>query len=153
MALTSTTVFDVIGGTQTISFYQSSTLIDQITYSLNSITFSSISSFNLSKSDILLYIKYLNAFYILMGVNFPIIFASQNLVWPLCEFDITENDVGVLHIDYTQTSLSSSVYSINYVPIATSAAFSARSAITITLQEFFMTINMLSFYNNQISLN
>jgi hypothetical protein len=153
MALTSTTVFDVVGGTQTISFYESATLVDQITYSSNAINFSSISSFSLSQSDTLLYFKYLNAFFTLLGLNFPVIYLSGNLSWPVCEFDITQSSSGAFHIYYTQNSVSQSVYEINYVPLAQAASFSARSAITITLQEFFMTINMISQYSNQISLN
>jgi hypothetical protein len=150
MALTHTTVVDIVNATQTMSFYESATLVDQIQYSAAGITFSSISSFNLSQSDLLLYLKHMATFYTNLGINFPAIYLSANLTWPVCEFDITQSNSGVLKIDYTQTSLSASVYLINYVVLAASASFSARSAITITLQEFFMTINMMAQYNSQI---
>lgn len=154
MALTSTTTFDLIGQTQTISFFQSSTMVDQIIFSANAVTFASISGYNLSKSDCLLYGKYLNTYYLLLLTNFPIVGISQNYIWPLCVFDISETSSGVTHLTYTQTSQGNTVYTTNYVPIASQASWIARAnPVTITLQEFYMTNNMMTAFTNQISLN
>lgn len=154
MALTSTTTWDIVGQTQTITFYQSALQVDQIVFSSNQITFSNISSFNLSKSDYLLYFQYLNAYFTTLLINFPSIGGSVNGKFPVCQFEILETSLGVTHIDYIQSSQGSTIYSINYVPVALSASFVARaSPITITLQEFFYAINILTQYTNQISLN
>lgn len=154
MALTSTTIFDIVGQTQTITFYESSSQVDQIVFSANQITFETAASYNLVKSDYLLYFKYLNAYFSALFINFPSVSASSNGIFPLCTFSLTETSVGVTHINYLQNTGSTLVLGINYVPVATSAAFTARSApVTISMQEFFMTINMLSQYTNQVSLN
>lgn len=154
MALTSTTTLDVIDQLQTITFYDASTQLDQIVYNNNVLTFSSITAFNLSKSDYLLYFQYLNSFFNLLIVNFPQFQSQQGLDWPLCEFQINETDVGVLKIIYTQNSLANNVYTINYLPIASSCSFTSRpSPINISIQEFYMTINMLTQFTNQVRLN
>jgi hypothetical protein len=154
MVLTSTTILDVVNQIQSITFYESAAQIDQITYQSNMLTFSAISTFNLVKSDFLLYFQYLNTFFNLLTVNFPAFQSQANYIWPLCEFDITSTNVGVFKIIYTQNSLSNNVYTINYVPIATSCSFTARaSPITISVQEFFMTLNMLTQFTNQVRLN
>ena len=153
MALTSTTTFDIAGQTQTITFNNPSQ-VDQITFSSNQITFSSESSFNLVKSDILLYNKYLQAFNNLLLINFPSISSSIGLAWPLCVFDFTESNIGVQRLIYNQTTSGTTVININYLPIATSAAFSARpSPVTITLQEFFMFVFMMNQFAQQVNLN
>jgi hypothetical protein len=154
MALTAQNTLDIVNQTQTVSFYEGANLVDQIVYSSNSITFENISSYNLSKSDALLYFQYLNAFFNLLSINFPIINASATGKWPLSTFSITETDVGVLKVDYNQTSNGTNVMSINYVPIAGAAAFGARAApINITMQEFFMTLNLMTQFTNQVSQN
>ena len=154
MALTSVASFDVVNQTQTITFFESSTQVDEITYSAGSITFANISGFNLSKSDCLLYFQYLNAYFNSLLINFPSISLSQNGKWPLSQFDITQSSQGVTHIIYTQTSQGNVVYTTNYVPVALSASYIARSnPVTITLQEFYMTINVMTAFTNQISLN
>ena len=153
MALTSTTLFDVVGQTQSITFNNPSQ-VDQISFSNNEVIFETASTYNLIRSDLLLYGQYLQAFNNLLLVNFPSIGASYNLSWPLSEFSITETDVGVQKIIYTQTSLGNTVLGINYVSLAESGAFTARvSPVTITLQEFFMTCFMMMQYIKQISLN
>jgi hypothetical protein len=153
MALTQQTTTDLVGKTQTITFNNPSQ-VDQITYSNNQITFQAISTFNLTKSDLLLYIQYLQTFNTLLIANFPIVNSSIGQAWPLSQFDITESSSGVTHIIYTQTSTGNTVMGINYVPQATSGAFTARaSPVTITLQEYFMTVLMLGQYYNQVFLN
>lgn len=155
MALTNITTFDVVGGTQTMAFYDPS-LVDQITYSAGSITLAAISSFNLSKSDMLLYYQYVNSFNNLLFVNFPSISAHVNTSWPFdTTFEIYTTTVGVNHIYYIQNTVSSTnVYTINYVPTATAASFAARSSpVTITLQEWFMTVYLLAQYSTQVSVN
>lgn len=153
MALTSTTTIDLVGQTQVLNYYEGVTLTDTITYSSNSITFSSTSGFTLSKSDTILYNTFFQAFFTLLVLNFPIVSKSNGLAFPLCNFQISETSAGVTHINYNQTSLGSTVYGINYVPIASSAAFSARSTITISLQELFMLQVMFTQYINQVGLN
>lgn len=153
MALTSTTTFDLIGQTQTITFFNPSQ-VDQIIFSSNQITFENSSAYNLTKSDLLLYLKYLIIYNNLLIANFPIMLSSYNSAWPLSVFDITKSDVGTTKIIYNQTSLGTTVLNIDYVPIASAASFVARvSPITITPQEFLMTINMLNQFSNQVTLN
>lgn len=154
MAITSTTTLDLAGQTATISFYQGITLLDQITFSSNAITYAAISTYNLSKSDMALYFNFVNAFLSLLYTNFPVVGLSQKLIWPLCVFDITESNSGVVHIIYTQASQGNTFLVINYVPIASSGSFSTRaSPVTISLQEFIMGINVKTQYFNQVSLN
>ena len=153
MALTSVITLDLVGATQVLNYYEGATLTDTITYSNNQITFSATSGFNLSKSDTLLYNSLFQLYFTALVLNFPIVGKSNNALWPLCQFDISETDVGVIHLNYTQTSVGSSVLAINYVPISSSAAFASRSSITISIQEFFMTQIMLARYANQVSLN
>jgi hypothetical protein len=154
MAFTSTTTFDVVNQTQTITFYESNIQVDQIVFSGNGFTFEPILTFNLSKSDLLLYFQYLGVFTNTINTNFPSVRLSANNAWPLCQFNITESSIGVTKIIYTQNSQSNNIYTITYLPIAQSASFAARpSPIAITIQEFFMSINMLLQYSNQVSLN
>jgi len=153
MALTSVTNFNIPGQNQSVTFNNPSA-VDQITYSSNQITFAAESSFNLVKSDLLLYIQYLTTFNTLLIANFPSVNSSIGQAWPLSEFDITESSSGVTHIIYTQTSQGNTVLGINYVPISGSAGFTARaSPVTITLQEYFMTVLMLGQFYNQVYLN
>lgn len=153
MALTSTTTFDITGQTQSIIFFNPSQ-VDQISFGSNQITLATISSYNLVKSDMLLYFKYLNAFNNLLLINFPTLSSSISGIFPLCNFQLNETNTGVEKIVYNQTSTSNTVININYVPIAASAAFTARaSPVVITMQEFFMMILMMNQFTNQVSLN
>lgn len=154
MALTSTTSLDVVSQISTISFYQGVSIVDQITFSSNTVTYQSISSYNLSKSDMDLYIKFLNVYLLLIYTNFPAAGQSINLAWPLCKFDITLSSSGVEHITYTQASQGNTFLTINYVPIASAASFSARvSPVTISIQEFISGVNFNNLFFNQVSLN
>jgi hypothetical protein len=153
MALTSQTTLDLAGQTATLSYYQGASLIDQITFANNAITYQTISTYNLSKSDMALYYKFLNAFYQILNFNFPIVSQSLNLVWPLCQFDITESTSGVTHIIYTQASQGTSFLVINYVPIAAAGSFSSRTATTISLQEFIFGVTIKLNFFNQVALN
>jgi hypothetical protein len=154
MALTSQTTLDLVGQSSVLSFYQGVSLVDQITYSSNQITYASISSYNLSKSDMALYYNFLNTWLSSLYANFPIVAASAKLIWPLCQFDITESFAGVTHIIYNQTSTGTQVININYVPVAVPGAIAARgSPVTITDQEFIMGVNMKQNYFNQVALN
>lgn len=153
MALTSVITLDLVGQTQILNYYQGVTLTDTITYSSNSITWAATSGFTLSKSDTLLYNSLFQLYFTALILNFPIVSKSNNSVWPLCNFQISETFSGIQHLNYNQTSSGSTVLAINYVSIASSAAFSARSTITISLQEFFMTQIMLAQYSNQVGFN
>lgn len=153
MAVTSTTTFDVIGNTSTITFFDP-LQIEQITYSGGQITFQTTPGYTLSKSDYLLLFQYLNAYYNQLFINFPSIAASVNTGWPLSVFDITFSNVGVKKLSYTQSSTGTQVIQINYLPFTTSAGIVARaSPVTITMQEFFQCVYMLVQYTNQVSLN
>jgi hypothetical protein len=152
MALTAVTVFDIAGGTQTITFNNPSQ-VDQITFSSNSITFQASTTFSLVKSDYLLYFKFLDVFNNLLFTNFPSITSSVNSPWPKCSFSIVEAQV-ILRLIYDQTSLGIDFFNINYLPLATEATFATRaSPVTITLQEFFQTVYMLRQFTQQVSLN
>jgi hypothetical protein len=154
MALTQTTTVDLVGSTQTISFFTGVTLVDQITFSSNALTFQAISSYSLSKSDFALYFQYLNAFFFLIQTNFPSTAAQFRNILPLSNFQISETFAGVKHITYNQTSQGTTVMNINYVPSVVSAAFTARaSPVTITIQEFYLMINQMYQYANQVALN
>lgn len=153
MPLTSTTTFDIVGQTQTLTFNNPSQ-VDQVTFSSNSITFAAESSFNLSKSDTLLYFQYLNSFNNLLLLNFPSISSSIGQIWPLSVFEISITNVGVKKIIYTQTSNGTTVLNITYPPIAQASAFVARgSPVTISIQEYFMTILMMNQFTSQVLLN
>lgn len=153
MAVTSTTTFDVIGNTSTITFYNPSQ-IDQITYSGGQITFQACAAYTLSKIDYALFFQYLNAYYNQLFVNFPLISASVNTAWPLTVFDITFSNAGVKKISYTQSSVGTQVIQVNYLPLYSSIGVTARaSPVTVSLQEFFQTVYMLVQYTNQVSLN
>lgn len=153
MALTNQTTFNVTGGTQSAVFSDPGQ-IDQISFANNQITYSAISSYNLSKSDLLLYLQYLNTFNNLLLVNFPSVSTVLNSIWPLCSFDITESSAGVTHLYYTQTSQGVQAQEINYVPVAGSASIAARAnPVVISLQEFAMSILMYNQYAIQVGLN
>lgn len=153
MTLTSNTTFDSIGNTSSLLFYQSASLVDQITYGSNEITYATISSYNLSQSDMVLYFQYINSWLSFLYQNFTVITQSQKLAWPFCLFEINFYSSGVSHLVYTQTSQGNNFLTINYVPIAGSGSISARTSTTITIQEFIMGLNMKTNYFNQVSLN
>lgn len=153
MALTSTITLDLVGQTQVLNYYEGATLTDTITYSSNQITFAATSGFNLSKSDCILYNTFFQTYFTALVLNFPVVSKSNNILWPVCNFEVSNTSVGVTHINYIQTTGASSVLTINYVPLSGQAAFSARSSVTISLQEFFMTQIMLAQFTNQVSFN
>ena len=152
MGLTATTTFDLVDQTQTITF-NNPTMIDQITFSNNQFTFETTSGFNLSKSDSLLYNQYLQVFFNLLNTNFPALVNLYKNALPLCQFDITESNVGIFKIIYTQNSQSNNVYTINYLPLEFQAGFAARTSITISPQEFYTLCLFLSVFSNQIYQN
>lgn len=153
MALTSILTQDLVNQTQTIQFFQSSTLIDQITFSSNSFTFASTSTFNLNKSDFALYIQFFNAYYNLLLLNFP---NMKNFFYnptPLSLFEFSQTNVGVTKLTYTQTSLGSGIYTINYLPSISSVGFAARTQTTISIQEIYILNLILQVYANQVAVN
>lgn len=153
MALTSIITLDLVGQTQILNYYQGASLVDTISYGSNQITFAATSGFTLSKSDTLLYNSLFQLYFTALILNFPIISKSNNEIWPLCNFSITETYQGVTHLNLSETSVGNNVLGINYLPAYASAAFTARSSITISMQEFFMTQIMLAQYANQVGLN
>jgi hypothetical protein len=154
MAITQTVSLDIVGQTSTISFYVSASLVDQISFGSNQITFTAISTFNLSKSDLLLYIQYKIAWLNSLFLNFPEINQFVGQAFPVSNFQISNTFAGVTHITYNETSSGVTAVNINYVPTASSGAFTARaSPVTITMQEFFMNIYMLQQYQVQVQDN
>lgn len=153
MALTSSLLIDIPDGTQSITYTLSNVQLDLISYSSNTITLSATVAFNLSKSDLLIYINSLKLFLNLLIVNFPSIQNSLGISLPLSSFDISLTNPGVEHIIYTQTSLGNAIYTINYVPSSVTSSFARRNSTTITMQEFLLGVNILISYANQVSLN
>ncbi len=154
MAITQTTSLDIVGQTSTISFYVSASLVDQISFGSNQITFAAISSYNLSKADLFLYIQYKTAWLNSLFANFQTINQFVGEVFPISNFQISNTFAGVTHITYNETSSGVTIVNINYVPTALSAAFTARaSPVTISMQEFFMNIYMLQQYQVQVRDN
>jgi hypothetical protein len=152
LALTSTTTFDVVGNTSTITFFDPSQ-VDQITYSSGAITFQTASSYTLSQSDYLLYFQYLKAFLTQLFINFPSIATSINTIWPLCLFEIAITNVGITKLSYTQSSQGTQVTQINFLPSVIQVGFVARaSPVTISLQEFYQTVYMLTQFTTQVNL-
>jgi hypothetical protein len=153
MALIQQTTVDIVGETQTIVFNNPSQ-VDQIQYINNQITFGISTTYNLSKSDLLLYGQFINTFNNSLILNFPSVNKSIGIAWPLCNFDFTESNVGTKKLIYNQSSSGTTVIIITYVPIANAASFATRaSPVTITLQEYFMFVLMLGQYIQQVNLN
>ena len=154
MALTSTILLDLPNQTQTLTFFEGATQIDQITFSNNSITMGATSGFDLSKSDCLLYNSLFQTWVTAFELNFPAVFKSNNLQWPQSIFTINIVEItGLLRVLYTQTSLGNSIYATDYLIVAQEVIYAARSLITISLQEFFMMQLMLQQFTNQVALN
>jgi hypothetical protein len=153
MALTQILTLDIIDNLASITF-NNPAQIDQVSFASNQITFSICSIFNLVKSDLILYIKYLTQFNASLIINFPSVGTSINQSFPISNFQVNRTSLGVTHINYIEGTGSSTVYSINYVPIAGAASFVARiSPVTISLQEFYMCIYMMQQYLQQILVN
>jgi len=153
MSLQAAILLDIGNQAQTLTYTLSSSQVDQVSFSNNQVTFGTTSGFNLSKSDFLIYVAALNTFNNALIVNFPSVQNARGLTLPVSSFELQLTSVGVTHIYYTQTSLGNSVYNTNYVPIAQSASFAARSQITITMQEFFECVAIKELHAQQVSLN
>lgn len=153
MALEQILTTNSVATTASLTFNNPSQ-VDQVDFGSNTITFAECSAFNLVKSDVLLYIQYMNYFNNNLLVNFPSVQASINTAFPISNFQLSITSQGVTHIDYNQSNNGISLLAINYVPTAGAAGFSARpSPVTISLQEFFMTCYMLTQYSIQVGLN
>lgn len=155
MAITATILLDLVDKTQILSIFQGDTLIDTITYSNNTVTFNETAGFNLSQSDCLLYQTFFVTFYKALSANFPIVNSVTSISgpWPLCQFDINFADERGINIIYTQTSQGNPVYATYYTVSDTTASYSARSQVTITMQEFYMNQLMTAQYSVQVGLN
>jgi len=153
MALTSTTLADLSDQTQTLTFYEGATKIDQIVYNNNLITYSAISAYDLSSRDAILYFKYLNAFNILLYQNFPVLNLSANYKLPLSSFTLNLADLPGLNIIFKQSSHGVSIYNTHYTPANFTASYESRPSVTVTVQEFFISVILMAQYTNQITLN
>lgn len=144
---------DSVNVTASVTFNNPAQL-DRIDFANNQITFAATSSFNLSKSDTILYIQFLLFFNNNLFINFPYVSQSVNGSFPVSSFNLFTTNLGVKKIDYVQSSNGVNVLNMNYLPIASSCAFAARpSPVTVTLQEFYMMTYVLGQYANQISVN
>lgn len=149
MPLTAITTLDIPGTNQIITFNNPSE-VDKITFASNVLTFASHASFDLSKSDFLLYFSYLNIYNTALLLNFPPINSSLGISLPLCEFNFK---VGPTRITYLQKTNATEVISLTYFIGTQIMNFAARpSNVPITIQEFFMTIYMLDRYSKEIGL-
>lgn len=155
MALTSSTTFDIADQTQSITFYESSTQVDQISYSASQITYSAISLYSLSKADFAMYILYLRLFYNLLNLNFPSIVSYLYTAWPNpgTSFSISQT-TPPLRIVYNQVSVGTTVQNISYLPVASVATFTARaSPVTISCQEWATGFDLMSQFSTQVATN
>ena len=153
MALTSTIALDLVNQTQTLTYFEGASQIDQITFSSNSVTFGNTSGFNLSKSDLILYNNLFQIWFTALVLNFPTISITSLVKLQLSNFQISITSLGITHINYIQSSLGSVVNTINYVPVAIAASFSARSTISISLQELYLMQDLLQKFTNQVAFN
>lgn len=150
MALTALTTLNIPGLTQTIVFNNPSA-VDEIDFGSNQIVMKAISSFNLSKSDFLLYFQYLDIYNNALLFNFPSINASINIAIPVSEYDFK---VGSTRITYMQTKAASTALDLTYLFSNSTMTFGARASdVTITLQEWFTMVYMLRVVSKQVSLN
>jgi hypothetical protein len=154
MAIKSTVLLDLPSNIQSITYNVGINQVDKITFASNAITFSAISSFNLIKSDLLIYIANLKSFSDLLFNNFTFLPNPSTLPLPPSNFQIAIVSLAsVIHLHYIQTSLVNQVYNINYSTALKQATIPTRAQTTITLQEFYYCINFLQSYKNQINLN
>jgi hypothetical protein len=152
MALTSTTTFDIIGQTATLTFFDPGQ-IDQIVFSGGQFHYGAHSGFTLSKTDIGLYItanNIFNTFLLTIITGFAV---NALIPWPLCDFSTSETFTTVKHINYIQTSTGNSIYNINYTPSSITGLFASRASHSTSIQEWLMSVNMLNQYAVQVKLN
>lgn len=150
MALKAVTTLDIPGLTQTI-VYNVPALVDEIDFGSNQITFKAIASYNLSKSDFLLYFQYLDIYNNALLFNFPSINASINVPIAASEYDFK---VGSTRIDYTQTHVATVTLGLTYLFSNSTMTFAARpSDVTISLQEWFTIVYDLRVVAKQVSLH
>lgn len=150
MALTAITTLDVPGVTQIIKF-NDPTQVDEIDFGSNVLTFKAISSYNLSKSDFLLWFNYLDVFNTALILNFPTIVTNINATLPTCQYDFK---VGATRITYDQISGSNDVLNLTYLFSNSTMTFAARATdMTMTVNEFFFMVNFLRGVKKQIGFH
>lgn len=150
MALTAVTTLNIPGVTQTIVFNNPATL-DEIDFAGTQITLKAISTYNLSRSDFLLYFNYLDIYNTALFLNFPFINANINISLLQSEFDIK---MGATRLTYDQHSGATDALSLSYQLSNQTMTFAARASdVVISLQEFFIMIYLLRQYSKQVSLN
>jgi hypothetical protein len=149
--LTAVTTFDIPSNTQNIVFNNPSQ-IDEIDFANNAVTVKAHSSFSVSKADFMTYFHCLNLFNTALFQNFPSINASINLATPVSEYNYK---VGSTRITYLQTTTASAaVMDLTYLFSNSTMTFAALGADkTITLQEFFTMIYLLTQITKQVSLH
>jgi hypothetical protein len=154
MALTAVTTLDVIGQTQTITF-NNPTQVDQITFASGAITWQSTAGYSLVKSDYALFQKYIQVFNSLLFPNFPTVCSSVFSPWPIPGTEFLINSTTPPNrIIYTQNSSGTQVLNASYLPVATVVTIAARAApVTITLQEWFSSVDVLNQFAAQVAAN
>lgn len=150
MALTAITVLNIPGTTQTIVF-NNPTLVDEIDFGSNQITFKAISSYNLSRSDFLLWYNYLSIYSTALLLNFPSLNTTVFQSIPQSEYDLK---MGATRLTFDYHSGATDVLNLTYILSNTTMTFGARASdVTVTIQEFALLIYILKQYNQQVSFN
>lgn len=152
MALVQVVTIETLAGTASLTLGNPAQ-VDRLDFASNQIVFASSSSFSLSKSDTLLYIKYLTLFNNILLLNFPTIGQFVNLPLPACSFDVSITTGPNRKTDYAQKSGNSTVLNIDYNTNTGLSTFSSRHpSVTISMQEFYMMVYIFNQYSNQVSV-
>jgi len=123
--------------------------IDQLTYSSESITFEKCDEYKLSKEDLILYCKYIISWNVSLLDTFVNLVPAVNTSVLVSSFKIEVTSDG--QIIYNQTANGEAVICITYYPSELKAIVSSRgSPVSISYQEFFLMIYLLSQYINQV---
>lgn len=131
MALIANTVLNIPGSTQIISFSNPS-LIDEIDFGNNQITFKAISSYNLSQSDFNLYVNYLIIYYNALLTNFTNLGKYFNIKLPICLYDFK---VGSTRITFDYQSGTTDTYNSTYLFSNSTMTIAARpSDVVVSIQ-------------------
>lgn len=154
MALTAVTTFNVLGGTQSIVFDNPSQ-IDSISFAGNAITWGVTAGYTLSKQDYALFQQYINVFNNLLFANFSSISSSLKLSWPFTGTDLKiSQTLAPNAVVYTQKAATLNFLVITYVPGTTTATITPRATpTTITLQEWFSSVDVLTQFATQVAAN
>ena len=152
-SLTSTTASDLVAQTQTITFFQGVTQVDQLVFSSNQMTWQTTAGYTLSKADTILFNQFLSTYKTLLLIQFPTLYNSINTAFPFCTFRLNEINSSGLNVGYIQTSQTILILQLNYTPGSGTTSMAARTAFAISVQEFLYSVEVLNQFNQQVNLN